>query len=98
MFFKRLLKKYFRHKISHNYFPHRLLDISSSPDCPTDKLWDKLFFRYNNEQIVLNVVKLKEIVIKRFAEIMGDNNNLKGMNTQFEKLYPHQEKMSWKSY
>ncbi len=79
---KDLLIDVFRNGLSHVYFPKLSLGISYHSSNPIEKL----FFKDEKANLILNVNRFEEIVVKTFKSIVEDESLYTEMENRYQKL------------
>lgn len=79
---KKLLIDVFRNGLSHVYFPKLSLGISYHSSNPIEKL----FFKDEKGNLILNVNRLEEIVVKTFKSIIENESLYSEMENRYQKL------------
>jgi len=76
-----VLRKIYRHGITHTYFPKLNMAIAYRSKYPEDKM-----FLMENDELILNVKYLKKIVVERLDEIIKDKSLYINMEKQYKIL------------
>jgi len=72
---------FYRHGMSHTYFPKKQLGIKAHSTNPINEL-----FFVENDVIILNANFLIELTKSRLESILSDDSLISNMKTQFQKL------------
>ncbi len=79
-----LLILYYRHGMSHTYFPKKQLGIKAHSTNPKDEL-----FFLEKDMIVLNANYLIELTRTKLESVLNDSSLTANMRMQFQKLIEH---------